>query len=250
MKKYIIINGVKYKIDPKDRTKALKNDKGEKIKYVEETEDEKKKREEKEKEKKDDKKIDLSKVSLDELKKVNPAVAKLMSSVGDIEKKLTDIEKEKEEKGKKKKEKEGKFQELYEDAEAKRKELQNDATKSEAILGKYKSTINKIVEDNLKIIPEDKHALIPQDYSARKKLEYITENAKILGIKAGGKGGKIPNSDDDINLDEESKTQKRFDELKELGAERTPIQNKEYVETGRKIKEIREANENSNKETD
>jgi hypothetical protein len=243
--KYIIIDGVKYQLDPNDNTKALLDDKGEKVPYVEpqETEEEKKEREEKEK-KEAEGKTDLSKVSLEDLKKANPEVAKLFSSVGDMQAKLDKLAKDEEDKGRNKKKEEGKFQELFEEAETKRKEAEGRATKADEILGKYKSTVNGVLEETLKSIPAERHSLIPADFSARKKLEYINTNAKVLGVVVGGKGSPIPKNDDDINLDEESKTQKEYDELLKKGKDRTPLENKKVVELARKIKEIREANAN------
>lgn len=223
---YIIIDGVKYKIDPSDSTKALLNDKGEKVIFEED----------------DNKNVDLSKISLDELKKVNPDVAKLITTAGDLEARMKKIEQEAEENDRKKKEEGGKWQELAEGETAKRKDAEDKARKSEEILGKYKETVNGILDTTLKSIPQDKQALIPQDYSSRKKLEYINNNAKLLGVTiGGGKGSEIPKNEDGVNLDEESKVQKEYDELLKK-ENRTSIENKQMLELSRKIKEIRLAN--------
>ena len=228
MKKFIAIDGVKYKVDPNDDTKALLDGEGKPVPYVEEPA------------------LDLSKVSLEDLKKANPEIAKAFNLLDDLQKKQEDIVKEREEAERKAKEDQGKWQEIADDERKKRTEAENIAKKNEEVLGKYKATVNTILEDTLKTIPEDKRSLIPSDYSPRKKLEYITANAKTLGVTANNdKGGNIPPNDKDINLDEESKVQKEYDELLKKGKDRTSIESKQMLELAKKIKEIRLANANA-----
>lgn len=234
MDKYIVIGGVKYQIDPSDKTKALLDDKGEPIPYKEE-----------DKGGEDDKnKVDLSKLSIDELKKANPDIAKLFNTVDELTGKLKEKETAEEEAERKRKEKEGKWQELAEEEKTKRKELESKAIKAEEILEKYKSTVNGILEETIKSIPEDKRGLIPHDYSARKKLEYINNNAKSLGVTIGGKkGSEVPANDKDINLDEESKVRKEYDDLMAKGKDRTDLETAQMLQVAKKLKEIQQANE-------
>lgn len=235
MEKYIVIDGVKYVIDPDDKTKALLDDKGEKIPYTEDDDKDKDK---------DKDKVDLSKISLDELRKANPDIAKALQDAEDAKKALEKINKDKEEADRKSKADQGKWQELAEEETKKRREAEALATKSEEILNKYKSTINGILEETLKTIPEDKRGLIPKDFSARKKLDYINSNTKALGVTIGGKkGGEVPPNDKDINLDEESKVQKEYDELLKKGKDRTQIETSQMLQLAKKLKEIRQANE-------
>lgn len=236
MDKYIEIDGVKYEIDPNDKTKALLDDKGNPIPYTEEKKEDKKE---------DDKnKVDLSKINLDELRKANPDIAKALKDAEDAKNALAKINKDNEEADRKSKADQGKWQELAEEETKKRREAESNATKFEELLNKYKSTVNGILEETVKTIPEDRRNLIPSDYSARKKLEYINSNAKILGVTLGGKkGGEIPPNDKDINLDEESKVQKSYDELLAKGKDRTDIETAQMLELAKKIKEIRAANE-------
>jgi len=235
MKDFIVIDGVKYKIDPNDETKALLDDKGEKILYVEDKGDDKNK-------------VDLSKFSLDELKKANPDVAKALLEAEQIKADKAKADSEKEEADRKAKADQGKWQELAEEETKKRKQAEADSAKDKDILEKYKGTVNGILEETLKSIPEDKRGLIPSDYSPRKKLEYINSNAKTLGITIGGvKGGAIPPNETDVNLDDESKAQKEYDELLKKGVGRTPIENDQMLALAKKIKEIRLANANKKK---
>jgi len=188
--------------------------------------------------------VDLSKISLDELRKANPDIAKALKDADDAKSALDKFNKEKEDADRKAKADQGKWQELAEEETAKRKNAENLATKSEEILNKYKSTVNGILEETIKTIPEDRRNLIPSDYSARKKLEYINNNAKVLGVSIGGKkGGEVPPNDKDINLDEESKVQKDYDELLKKGKDRTQIETAQMLELAKKLKEIRKANE-------
>jgi len=234
MEDFIVIEGVKYKVDPNDKTKALLDDKGEKILYVEEN--------------KGGEKVDLSKFSLDELKKANPDVAKALLEAEQIKADKAKADSEKEEADRKAKADQGKWQELAEEETRKRKEAEANSAKDKDILDKYKGTVNGILEETLKSIPEDKRGLIPSDYSPRKKLEYINSNAKTLGITIGGvKGGAIPPHEVDVNLDDESKAQKEYDELLKKGSARTPIENDQMLALAKKIKEIRLANANKKK---
>lgn len=236
MDKYIVINGVKYQIDPNDKEKALLDDKGEPIPYTED--------DDKDKDKDKDNKVDLSKISLDELKKANPDIAKALKDAEDAKSALDKFNKDREDAERKAKADQGKWQELAEEETKKRREAEALATKSEEILNKYKSTVNGILEETIKTIPEDKRNLIPNDYSARKKLEYINNNAKTLGVTIGGKkGGEVPPNDKDINLDEESKVQKEYDELLKKGKDRTQIETAQMLQLAKKLKEIRQANE-------
>lgn len=234
MEDFIVIDGVKYKVDPNDKTKPLLDDKGEKVLYVED--------------KKGGEKVDLSKFSLEELKKANPDVAKALLEAEQIKADKAKADAEKEEAERKAKADQGKWQELAEEETKKRKEAEAQSAKDKDILDKYKGTVNGILEETLKSIPEDKRGLIPSDYSPRKKLEYINSNAKTLGITIGGvKGGAIPPHEVDVNLDDESKAQKEYDELLKKGSARTPIENDQMLALAKKIKEIRLANADKKK---
>ena len=233
MEKFIIIDGVKYAIDPNDKTKALLDADGKAVLYVEPKAD-------------DDNKVDLSKVSLEDLKKANPDVAKALQEMEDLKANSKKAEDDKADAERKALEEQGKWQDIAKTEETKRKNAEDDLLKTKELLEKNQGTIKTILDATLKDIPEEKRALIPADYSPRRKLEYITENAKILGvnISPANKGGKVDKNDDDLNLDEESKVTKEYEELLKKGGTRTPVENQLLIEKAQKIKEIRLANAN------
>lgn len=230
MEKYIVIDGVKYQIDPNDSTKALLGADGKPVLYVEPKEPE----------------VDLSKVSLEDLKKANPDVAKALQEAEDIKAKQAQAAKEKEEADRKAKEESGKWQDIADEERKKREALEGEHKKTQELLDKHQATINGILENTIKGIPEEKRGLIPSDYSPRKKLEYITNNASVLGINMSpsNKGGSVPPNDKDINLDEESKVTKEYDELLKKGKNRTMMETNKMMDLAKKIKEIRLANAN------
>ncbi len=228
MDKYIVIDGVKYEIDPNDSTKAKLDADGKMIPYKES----------------DDNKVDLSKFSIEDMRKANPELAKALQEAEDLKAKQAEAEKSKEEADRKAKEESGKWQELAEEERKKREAKEADLAKANELLTKNQDTIKSILDNTLKGIPEDKKALIPKDYSPRKQLEYITQNASILGanISPTNKGGNVPPNDKDINLDEESKVTKEYDELLKKGKDRTALETQQMLELAKKIKEIRIAN--------
>jgi len=230
MDKYIVIDGVKYQIDPNDKTKALMDADGKPVPYVEAEGD----------------KVDLSKFTLDDLKKANPSVAKALQDLETLQGDKTKAEKDADEAKRKALEDEGKWKEIADVEKTKREALEGDFNKNKEVLEKYKGTVTSILDSTLKDVPADKLALIPKDYSPRKKLEYITENAKVLGlnISPANKGGNIPPNELEVNLDEESKVAKEFEDLREKGKTRTPAETAKMLELSKKIKEIRIANAN------
>ena len=220
--KYIVIDGVKYQIDPNDNTKALLDANGKPVPYVED----------------EGNKVDLSKISLDDLKKANPDIAKAFNDLDDLRKKQDDDAKAKEEADRKAKEEAGKWQEIAEEEKKKRELATGELKKNEEVLGKYKDTVNSILTNVLKDVPADKLELIPADFNPRKKLEYITKNAKVLGVSISpvNKGGEVPPNNKDINLDEESKVTKEYEELLKKGKDRTPMETNQMIELAKKIK--------------
>jgi hypothetical protein len=233
MEKFITIDGIKYQIDPNDNTKALMGADGKPVAYVEP----------------EGEKVDLSKFTLDQLKKANPEIAKAFQDLETLQGDKTKAEKDKETAERKALEDQGKWQDIANVEKTKREELEGKYTKSEEVLGKYKETVNVILDNTIKSIPEEKRALIPADYSPRKKLEYITNNANILGVNISpiNKGTKIEKNDDTINLDEESKLSTQFEELRLKGKSRTPLETEQMLQLSKKIKEVRIANENAKK---
>jgi len=220
MHKFIEIDGKKYQAD--DKGEALKDAQGNMIPYVEPTQDP----------------IDPSKVDLDELAKVNPHVARMMAEKADADKKLAEAAQAEEDRKREEAEKKGEWQKLSEEEREKRKAAEAKAAKAEALVGNYKQTVDGIVTNMLKDIPEEKKALIPAQFNSRQKLEYITTNAKFLGINvANNKGGGVPPNENEPNLDEESKVRKEFEELR-VKQNKTSTEEQHLVELAKKLKEL------------
>lgn len=185
-----------------------------------------------------DDKVDVSGLDLETLAKINPNVAKFLEEKTGLEKKLGDIETAKQKEEREKAEKNGDWQKLAEERLAKATSLEEELAKVNGQLGKYVGSVESILKDMLKTIPADKQALIPADYSARQKLEYITKNAKILGVKPIASIDKIDPSDDTPAGTDEEKLIKEFEELK-AKTNRTQAEDKLMYEKASKIKELR-----------
>ncbi|HET8574996.1 MAG TPA: hypothetical protein VFM02_02360, partial [Candidatus Paceibacterota bacterium] len=105
--------------------------------------------------------VDVSAIDLEELKKLNPSVAKALLDAEEIKTKLNKYEKDQEASDRKKKEEEGKWQELANDNDAKRQEAETRLGEVQKKLDKFSGTIETILKEVEKTIPDDKKALIP-----------------------------------------------------------------------------------------
>ena len=230
MKKFIEIDGVKYKIDPTDETKALLDDKGEKIPYVEKSQVDPPKDP-----------VDPPKPtdqSLEELAKTNPEVARMLQEKKQLEddKQKKDIEAEKERK--EQLEKNGEFQVLAKEADERATKSEAEQAKQKAVLELQNDAFKKLRDGMVEQIPEDKKSLIPE-VSARKQIDYIQANAKHLGVSILNKGGVVPKKDDPP-LDEEGEMQKRYNEYLKMSPETMTQRDKDdMLDIGRKLKELR-----------
>jgi len=157
--------------------------------------------------------VDYSEVDLETLKKKNPEVAELVKEANEAKEKLTKKEEAEKEQEKKKAKEKGKFQELYEVAETEIKQVKAERDEKEEILTKYVDTVKNILKGIENDIPEENKGLIPEDYSPRQRLEYITNNAKVLGVSVTSKGSKINSNEDTPNLTEEQSIRRRLKEL-------------------------------------
>jgi len=184
--------------------------------------------------------VDASKLSIDELKKLNPEVAKLISESDDAREKLEEAERKRQEDEEESLKKKGEWQKLAESEKEKRKKAESEANKKSDLLDKYKGTVDGLVKDVMEKIPEEKQTLIPSNFSNRQKLEYVQQNASWFGIKSVvDSGGRVPPNNEDPAVDEEAKLTKELNDLVAKGGERTPVEDKKMSELGTKIKEIR-----------
>ena len=185
-------------------------------------------------------KVDVANLSLEDLAKQNPAVAKVLTDLNDtketMQKMIDDNEAKKQEEAKKG----GEFQKLFEEEQAKNKELKGQNKKLEETLSGYKDSTDKMLDKLLTGIPEEKKKLIPTEYSPRKKLDYVFENAEFLGIESPmSKGSSVPPNNAKPALDVEQQLIKEFQELKDK-----PNKNQAewdlFFAKGKQIKEIQE----------
>ena len=186
--------------------------------------------------------IDPAKASLEELAKTNPDVAKMLADKQESDNKLADLLKKGEEDERKKQQEQGKWQELYEDEQKKNADLSKELNKNQEILGKYQGSVDKILEGVMKTIPEERRGLIPSDFSSRQKLEYITQNAALLGAKVTGGDGGVPPSDPPPVATEEQQLIKEVQELADK-QNKTAQEQELLWEKSQKLKQLQAQNQ-------
>jgi len=190
---------------------------------------------------------DLSTADLEALAKVNPKVAKMLADNVDSQKRESDRIAAEDEAKRKDAEKNGEWQKLAESERVKRETAEKELAQKNEILGKYVGSIETILKEVLATIPEANRGLIPEKFSPREKLEYITANAKLLGAKIVGGTGTIPKNDATPNGTDEDKMVARLQVLIALGNKRTSTENQELRELGTKVTELRKAKEAASK---
>jgi len=233
--KFVEIDGVKYAPDEKDPTKAAVDSKGEKVlfKEAEETPEEKTARE------KNDKKGGVEK-TLEELAKNNPELQKVLDDKKKLEDEKTKADKDAKEASDAAAEKNGEWQKLAEDRKADVDRVTKELEQKEEILGKYVNSTKAILKDVMVTIPEENRGLIPENFSPREKLEYISKNAKVLGAKVGGKGGGVGKNDSDPVPTEEAKLISDIEELRKK-ENKTQSDHTKIFELAKKLKEVQAA---------
>jgi hypothetical protein len=229
-KKFVEIEGKK--VEANDAGEAIKNDKGEFIPFVE---DGGKKPDD------DGKGGNDADKTLEELAKTNPAVAKLLADKLEADKKASDAEALASKARQDELAKKGEWEKLAKEQADEIARLKAEDTKKSAILGKYQGSVQSILNEVLKTIPKEKLGLIPEDFSERQKLEYITRNAKLLGATIVAKGDKVDKNDGTPDATEEQTLIKELQALIDKGAKRTQAEDQLMVEKGRKIKELAKA---------
>ena len=222
--KFVEIDGQKFEADDVDATKPKLDDKGNKVPFKPEGK----------------KEGTSNNKTLEELAKESPEVARLLKEKQDLEadrqKREAEERKRKEEDAKAK----GDWQKMYEEEAAKNTKLNDELTKKETILGKYVGSVKGMLEQMLKDIPKENLGLIPDSFSPREKVEYITKNAKLLGLKAGigSKGARVENNDANPNATDEDKIISEMAELQKKSA-KTNADHTKLWELAKKLKEIR-----------
>lgn len=226
--KIVEVEGKKFLADDTDPSKPKLDDKQQPIPYVEK--------------KVDAPKIeDISKATLEELAKANPALAALLDEHGKLKTTLTDKEKEALEKANKELEEKGEWQKLATTRGTELETTKGTLKQKEDMLGKYVETTQKVLDGLLKTIPKENLSLIPADFSPRQKLEYIIANADRLGAKVNAAGGKIDKSDETPAGTDEDKMVTRIEELTKKATARTATNTElqELRELGSKLTALR-----------
>lgn len=197
MKKFVIIDGVKYLADANDETKAAVDDKGEKILWVEPKEDTPPKKAS----------------SLEDRAKEDPDIARLLAEKQQLEADKAERERIADEERQEALRKNGEFEKLANEERIKREEAVRERDEHRNVLKNYKAVVSDIRDELLNQIPEDKRSLVPTD-NAKNQIEYIRKNAKFLGVSLLTKAGSdVPPNQDTPPLDETAKLRKEFSDL-------------------------------------
>lgn len=195
---YIEINGVKYKVNSEDKTKPLLDAEGNKVLYEEPE---------------PPTPLAPGKKTLEELAKEDPEIARLLSENKRLAEDQAERDRKAEAERKAQLEKNGEFQKLAEEAEQRAANAKQKLDEANAIIDKYKGTINELRDEMMAQIPEDKKSLVPEG-SAKSQIEYIRKNVSYFGVSLlAKKGSEVPPNKDEPPIDEETKLTKEFREL-------------------------------------
>jgi hypothetical protein len=180
----------------------------------------------------------IGEMAIEELAKANPFVAKMAQDAAEAAQRLAEKEAADEAARVDAAQKKGEWQKLAEESGAKLKETQGQIASMKKGLDDRDALIESMLKDRLAGIPADRHALIPSEYSAMKKLEYITNNAALLGAEpVQSKGAPIP-PNSSIPVTDEAKLISEYNEL--AGKQnRTHTENQLMLEKAKQLKELR-----------
>ena len=231
--KFVEIDGKKFIPDVKDPTKAKVGDDGEPMPF---------KDEDNKGGNGDDEDDDLADKSLEDLAKVNPEVAKMIENQKEAKKQKEEEVKKKKKEEEAEAEKKGKWQGLAEDRKVKNEALQEKLDKKDDILGKYVGSVKAVLDNVISTIPEENRGLIPEDFSPRQQLEYITKNQKLLGAKVSqAQGGKIGKNDLTPTGTKEDELVKEISEFQKKARKETltATENETFFEKAKELKKLR-----------
>jgi hypothetical protein len=169
----------------------------------------------------------------------SPVLARVLAERNEAQRKLSDAEtnhqKELDELAKNDKG----FGSLYKTEVEKNTKLESELNKANSLLREYKTSLDNVVSEFLKYIPKEKQSLIPADYSAKKKLEYILSNATALNVDSIlVKGSKVPKNENEPELSREQTLVKEINELM-AKPKLTPTEQSLLNEKSRELKSIR-----------
>jgi len=162
-----------------------------------------------------DKSFDAAKADLEKLGEINPLVAKMLEANKKFGDDIAVKEEETQKAITKELEEKGEFKTLAETRATEIVEKDKTIAQKDEQLGKYVKTVESILEATLATIPKENISLIPAEFSARQKLEYISQNSKILGaqLTAVKQGEGVDKNDLNANTSEEEVLSVEVDEL-------------------------------------
>ena len=185
---------------------------------------------------------DVSELDLETLQEENPQVAKMTKNFEKLESQVDELQEKLQEKEEQEKKEEGEFQDLYQETKTELEQAQSTLEEKNDILTKYSNTVSELLDTHLEQIPDNKHSLIPDDYSDRQKLEYISNNQDQLGISIANTGNAVEENETDPSQSEAEKKRARFNELQEKyedsDEELTRPEQEEFTNLGREIKRM------------
>ena len=144
------------------------------------------------------------------------------------------LKKEHEEAENKKLQENKQFQELADKYKTENEDLKKQVESKKTL----EETLENILTESLKTIPEEKQKLIPTTFSVKEKLDYITANKSFLTASNNATGENLPKNNKDAAMTDLDKLKTRYDELMKTRKEKGYLdfkQQKELTELSRKI---------------
>ena len=236
--KFVEVDGQKYEADDTDPTKPKVDDKGEKIPFKA---DDNGGGDDKGGDDGKDGKKDGGSKTIEELAKDNPELQKMLDDKAQLEADKKKAEADAAKAAEEAAEKKGEWKQLAEERKNELDKVNAELGKKEEILGKYVNSTKAVLKDVMATIPEENRGLVPDNFSPREKLEYITKNAKVLGAKvSNAKGGGVPPNDDGSAPTEEAKLVNEIQELRDK-ENKTQSDHTKIFDLSKKLKELRAA---------
>lgn len=220
--KFVEIDGKKFVPDAADPKKAKVDDKGQPVQYVESPN---------------------NPLPLEELAKTHPDLANLLKERNEWTQKEMERVKAEQKKTEEDAAKKGEWQKLFEDGKKRASELETELEDKKKQLEKYAQSTKEILDGVMKTIPEKNRALIPDDYSPRLKLEYITKNSELLGARfAMPSGAPVPSNDKNAPINDETKLLNELTELQKKSKEKglTVAEQSIFYEKSKALKALRQ----------
>lgn len=223
---FVEIDGNKFEADPSDNTKAKVDENGKPVPYTEPAPADPANPA-------DPAKDDLKDKSLEDLAEANPHVKKMLEDRAEEERKRIEAET-------KAAEEKGEWEKLATSRQQELDKLKADNAKKDEMLGKYVGTVKEILEQVKKDIPKENLGLIPDNFSPREQLAYITKNAKQLGVKGVGGGGGVKPNEAEPPTTDLAKAEAEYAEIEKIPAkDRTSAQAVKFYDLAKSIKKLR-----------